>query len=158
MRQILVVANQTVGSEALARAVRACVAAGPCRFVLLVPATAPNFLESAATAMASAEPGITAPPPADPFETAKDRLQSGLHWLRHLGATAEGEVGDGNPMRAIRTSLERGDRQFDEIIISTLPRRVSRWLRMDLPRRVKREFGLPVTVATAQAAAPQAPR
>jgi hypothetical protein len=70
-------------------------------------------------------------------------------WLHHLGAaTAEGEVGDRNPVRAIRTSLKRDGRQFDEIIISTLPRRISRWLRMDLPQRVKREFGLPVTVVT----------
>jgi hypothetical protein len=80
---------------------------------------------------------------------ARDRLRGGLGWLHHLGATAEGEIGDGNPIRAIRASLKREGRQFDEIIISTLPSRVSRWLRMDVPQRVKREFGLPVTVLTA---------
>jgi hypothetical protein len=58
-------------------------------------------------------------------------------------------VGDKNPLQAIRTSLEREGREFDEIIISTLPTRISRWLRMDLPQRVKREFGLPITVVTA---------
>ena len=46
-------------------------------------------------------------------------------------------MGDKNPMHAIRTSLEREGRQFDEIIISTLPTHVSRWLRMDLPRTVE---------------------
>jgi hypothetical protein len=47
MRQILIVANQTVGSDALAREVRARMAAGQCRFVLLVPDTEPNQCESA---------------------------------------------------------------------------------------------------------------
>jgi hypothetical protein len=93
--------------------------------------------------------GVT--PPAEAFDTARNRLRSGLGWLHHLGAaTAEGEMGDKNPMHAIRTSLEREGRQFDEIIISTLPTHVSRWLRIDLPRRAKREFGLPVTVVTAK--------
>jgi hypothetical protein len=152
MRQILIVANQTVGSDALAGSVRACMAAGPCRFVLLVPATVPNDFDSVIDGMSRIETGIWDPSTVDPLEAAGDRLRSGLGWLRHLGATAEGEVGDGNPMRAIRTSLKRDGRQFDEIIISTLPRRISRWLRMDLPRRVKREFGLPVTVVSARSA------
>ena len=37
------------------------------------------------------------------------------------------------------------DRRFDEIIVATLPRPVSHWLRADLPRRAERRFGLPVT-------------
>jgi hypothetical protein len=37
------------------------------------------------------------------------------------------------------------DHQFDEVIVATLPRRVSRWLRADLPHQAERRFGLPVT-------------
>ena len=151
MRQILIVANQTIGSEGLAETVRTRMAAGLCRFVLLVPATERTDLAARAEAVAITAGGWLARPSADPLDEARNRLRGGLGWLHHLGAaTAEGEMGDKNPMHAIRTSLEREGRQFDEIIISTLPRRISRWLRMDLPRRVKREFGLPVTVVTAK--------
>jgi hypothetical protein len=157
MRRILIVANQTVGSEALAEAVRTRMAAGPCRFVLVVPATertdyGPGFaaMATAETGLTPREAGMSARSPGDPFAAARDRLRGGLGWLHHLGAaTAVGEVGHKNPMHAIRTVLEREDREFDEVIISTLPTHVSRWLRMDLPQRVKREFGLPVMVVTA---------
>jgi hypothetical protein len=152
MRQVLIVANQTVGSEALAEAVRTRMAAGPCQFVLLVPATERTDYSSAATAVAGAEAGMVwSRRPAEASDPARNRLRGGLGWLHHLGAaTAEGEVGDKDPMHAIRTSLQRKGRHFDEIIISTLPTRISRWLRMDLPQRAKREFGLPVTVVTAR--------
>ena len=53
-------------------------------------------------------------------------------------------------MRAIRAVLE--DRPIDEIIISTLPTSLSRWLHQDLPHRVERKFKLPVTVVTATTA------
>jgi GABA permease len=152
MRQILIVANQTVGSDTLAEAIRTRMAAGPCQFVLLVPATERRDYSSAALAVAGAEAGaVWARQRADAPDPTRNRLREGLGWLHHLGAaTAKGEVGDKNPMHAIRTSLQRHGREFDEIIISTLPTHISRWLRMDLPQRAKREFGLPVTVVTAQ--------
>ncbi|MGZ4214504.1 MAG: hypothetical protein ACXVS6_05025 [Solirubrobacteraceae bacterium] len=59
----------------------------------------------------------------------------------------DGIIGDSDPFVAIRETVTNVG--FDEIVISTLPVRVSRWLRRDLPHRVK-EFGLPVTVVTAQ--------
>ena len=59
----------------------------------------------------------------------------------------DGVVGDSDPLVAVRDAVTRLG--VDEIIISTLPARVSHWLRRDLPQRAQ-QFGLPVTVVTAQ--------
>jgi hypothetical protein len=59
----------------------------------------------------------------------------------------DGGVGDPDPVTAIDEVMAR--RQFDEIIISSLPLGISRWLRQDLARKVERRFKLPVTVVTA---------
>jgi hypothetical protein len=66
---------------------------------------------------------------------------------------AAGTVVDGvvsirhDPMDAIEETLH--DEDFDEIILSTLPRAVSRWLHLDLPHRVA-HLGLPLTTVIAQ--------
>lgn len=62
------------------------------------------------------------------------------------GGKVEAIVGDTDPFVAIHEALVRS--HFDEVIISTLPHRVSHWLRIDLPARIER-LGLPVTVVTA---------
>ena len=70
--------------------------------------------------------------------------------LADAGVKAGGEVGDPDPVCAVRDALARG--QFDEIIVSTLPERLSRWLHQDLPSRLEHKFHLPVThVEAAQA-------
>jgi hypothetical protein len=75
-------------------------------------------------------------------EAAADRLMRALPRLSEAaGATVHGHVGDANPLAAVTDALHLQD--FDEVILSTLPWRVSRWLRLDLPRKV-RALGLPV--------------
>ena len=66
------------------------------------------------------------------------------------GSRVEGLVGSEDPFLAASAALEAGS--YDEVIISTLPARVSHWLHLDLPARVQR-LGLPVTVVTAKKAA-----
>jgi hypothetical protein len=79
---------------------------------------------------------------------AQHRLEHLLGRLQELGAKAEGELGHANPLKAISNVL--ASRQFDEVILSTLPQPISKWLRMDLPRQVQRGCGLPVVVITAR--------
>lgn len=150
MRHVLVVANRTVGGEELAAAIRERMAAGPCEFYLLVPVppSPPIGIAAGFSAMeAGVVPALTGP---DERELAAERLRFGLEWMRGLGASVEGEVGDTDAVRAVRNVVE--SRQVDEIIISTLPTTISRWLRQDLPHRVERKFALPVTVVTASRA------
>ena len=129
-RRILVVANQTACGDELLEVVTARMAAGPCRFMLLVPATPPaehaTWTEGEARTL------------------ARRRMEEALARFRAAGAeTADGVVGDANPVRAIDDVML--DETFDEIVLSTLPPGVSRWLRLDLPRRVEQRFALPVT-------------
>lgn len=137
MRRYLVVANQTLGGEHLAEKIRACLAAGPSRFHILVPATQPVdhavWTEGEARAIASR------------------RLEQALERFGEMGAQAEGDIGDERPLQAIADAVR--DRDFDEVILSTLPPGLSRWLRQDLPHRVERTFDLTVTHVVGEAEA-----
>ena len=144
MSRVLIVANQTLGGQDLLDHVRSRMDAGDLELSLLVPATA-----RADRNLDTRVPGINVPLDTedDDYAEARKRLEHGLDGLRSLGATADGTVGDPDPMKAIQEVLAR--RSFDEIILSTLPSGVSRWLRQDLPHKVERKFHLPVTVVTA---------
>ena len=66
---------------------------------------------------------------------AEQRLADSLQWIRDRGGTADGAVGDPNPLTAICEVVDT--QPFDEIIVSTLPTHLSKWLHMDLPSRVR---------------------
>jgi hypothetical protein len=147
MANVRVVANQTLTGEDLAQFVKARMEEGPCAFTLLVPATARADL----TGPRKVAPPYAATAPRDTDEDyalARKQLNVGLAELRRFGATVEGDVGDPDPLQAIQDVLTL--QPFDEIVLSTLPGPVSRWLRQDLPHKVERRFHIPVRVVTAR--------
>jgi len=79
---------------------------------------------------------------------AEQRLGLMTEKIHAIGARVEGNVGDADPTVAVKDALR--DQTFDEIIVSTLPTRVSRWLKMDLPSRVQRMTEAPVTTVEAE--------
>jgi nucleotide-binding universal stress UspA family protein len=145
MRRYLVVANQTLGGDELVQAIRDFMAAGPSEFWIVVPATPAQHLIPAFVPPMPVMGGPVAlpPPPEEGRRLAEAKLRSAVEQLRAAGATADGEVGDPDPMRAVEEAL--GRRDFDEIIVSTLPARLSHWLHQDLPWRIEHKFRLPVT-------------
>lgn len=140
MTRVLVVANQTLNSDELVAVVLVRNSQGPCEFHLLVPATPLSTSEQALRH--SEHPGAVMHE-SGPVAVARMRLAKGLQRLAEANISATGSVGDPNPLKAIITAAEHSD--VDEVIVSTLPRRVSRWLAADLPRRASRRLGVPVT-------------
>lgn len=137
----LLIANRTLGGPALRVAVKERLADGPGHFHVVVPAThEPGFIEQVIDAYAG-EPAEDAL--AADRQRADARLQGELRRLRSLGADAVGEVGDADPVRAATAALPAGP--FDEVILSTLPAGLSQWLGMDLPHRLGRALGRPIT-------------
>lgn len=148
----LVLANQTVASAALRSALAARVAAGTAHFYVLVPLIKPSA-EAAGWAPMQSPEGIARGAIAD--AAARDeatrrsihRLQLLQNTIRDLGGEADGSVGPTNPVIAVKRLLP--DHSFDEVVVSTLPAGISRWLRLDVPARIGRLTGLPVTTVTA---------
>jgi hypothetical protein len=172
VRRYLVVANQTLGGEELLAAIRERMAGGDCHFHLVVPATPagqldPSFAAGPADAggQAGADPeGLDRRTArqlledelddADPTESGEDlgrqlarqRMRHQLDRMRELGASVSCEIGVADPVDAVGVVLHRWE--FDEVILSTLPGRRSRWLAADLPTKIRRGFKLPVTQVT----------
>jgi hypothetical protein len=144
--RVLIIANQTMGGADLDEAILARMKKDQCEFTLLIPATPlDHFAEAAQNLRAS---HMTTVDDTDRFyEAARHRLEGALEHLRHLGVNADGDVGSSDPVHAVRDTLAH--RQFDEVIVSTLPLGASRWLHQDVPHRIHRKFRLPVTVVTA---------
>jgi hypothetical protein len=130
MSTALIVANQTLPSQALADAIVQRIRSGVTTFHVVVPATPIGG-------------GMTWDEDASRRE-AKDRLDRFLKHLVARGVEATGEVGDRDPIAAVRDAL-RG-RTVDEIVLSTLPPGISRWLGQDVPSRLRGSVGVPVDV------------
>jgi hypothetical protein len=131
--RVLVVAHKTAATQPLLDAVRDRARRGPCEFTLLVPNTTHGLHK-------------VVDPEDQQAGEARGVLDSALPALADAaGGEVQGIVGDANPIAAIEDAINL--RGFDEVILSTLPARVSRWLKLDLPSKVS-GMGLPVTTVT----------
>ncbi len=133
--RVLVVANRTAATPALIQAVRERAERGGAAFTLLVPSSAHGLHQL-----------------VDPEDQGRSEAEGTLELALPLleeaaGAPVEPMVGVHEPLAAIQDALNLHG--FDEVIISTLPSRVSRWLKLDLPHKVA-GLGVPVTTVTAQ--------
>ena len=143
----MVVANQTLGGAALSAHLRRVIEADrSARFVVVVPVAAPVLDIGGAMGAMGGVAMIDSSLQDHLSRIAEDRLRVVLEWLRDAGAKAEGAV-VGDPMIAMQAAV--ASQTFDEIVISTLPARVSGWLRQDLAHRTARRFAVPVTTITA---------
>jgi len=124
-RRILIVANRTAATPTLLEEVRRRVAERPCVFSLLIPDARGNSDWTLDLALPLLE------------EAAQGRV--------------DGTAAGPDPLEAVRSAIRHTD--FDEVIISTLPARVSKWLKLDLPSKIT-GLGLPVTTVTARDRAP----
>lgn len=131
--RVLVVAHKTAATQPLLDAVRERAARGPCSFTLLVPNPAHGLhkVVDAEDQGAGEAQSVIA--------TALPRLSDAA------GAPVDGIVGDPDPTAAVQDAINL--RGFDEVIVSTLSPRLSRWLKLDLPSKIS-GMGLPVTTVT----------
>ncbi len=178
MGRILIVANQTLGGPELHRAIRERIARGTAGFYVLVPLTLPHDEarewrrgfevdtregitrlggvvlsdEDASSDRAAREMEEHARRHEALLDEARARagrrLEQMVDQIQSAGGEAEGEVGDPDPLVAVRHLLE--EQSFEEIIISTLPTGISRWLRMDVASRLSRTTDAPVTTLEAE--------
>ena len=134
MRRCLVLANQTLGGPRLLETIQRRMTTGEHEFYVVVPATPIADQERVV---------VGAGAPADHgYAVAAQRLARAVEQITELGAPADGEVGDPDPLEAVRLALGRF--AADEVVVSTLRLGISRWLRADLPSRIERSCHLPV--------------
>jgi hypothetical protein len=128
MREVLVVANRTLGGEKLLDAARARAASGDVRFRLVVPQSTPS------AGLVIYDEAVR--------ESAQVRVDLATSVLADEGIALSGEVGDPDPFLATMDAV--AERRPDEIIVSTHPAVHSGWLRRDLIERIRNASGLPV--------------
>jgi CBS domain-containing protein len=131
--RVLVVAHKTAATQPLLDAVRERARRGSCTFTLLVPNPAHGLHK-------------VVDPEDQGASQADSVLEQALPVLSEAAGTrVEGIIGDADPVAAVHDAINL--QGFDEIIISTLSPRLSRWLKLDLPSKVP-GMGLPVTTVT----------
>jgi hypothetical protein len=131
--RVLVVAHKTAATEPLLAAVRERVARGPCTFTLIVPNPAHGLHK------------VVDPEDQD-VDEAQAVLDEALPKLSDAaGSKVVGIIGSTDPHMAVEDAVNLHG--FDEVIVSTLSPRLSRWLKLDLPSKLS-GLGLPVTTVT----------
>lgn len=131
--RVLVVAHKTAATKPLLDAVAERARRGPCTFTLLVPNSARGLHK-------------VVDPEDQGGGEAQAVIDKAVPLLREAsGSEVEGIIGDADPIAAVHDAINL--RGFDEVIVSTLSAPISRWLHMDLPRKVA-GMGLPVTTVT----------
>jgi hypothetical protein len=128
MKEILVVANRTLGGRALLERVRELASSGDARFRLVVPQSKPS------AGLVIHEEEVR--------ETARTRLEQVLSLLAGEGIEAAGALGDPDPFLAAMDAI--ADHRPDEMIVCTHPATHSGWLRRDLIERIHNASGLAV--------------
>jgi hypothetical protein len=128
MKEILVIANRTLGGEKLLDMVRERATSGDVTFRLVVPQTKPS------AGLVIYEEAVR--------ESAQVRVDLAMSLLAAEGIAASGEVGDSDPFLAAMDAI--ATRRPDEVIVSTHPATQSGWLRRDLIERIENASGLPV--------------
>jgi hypothetical protein len=130
-KNVLVVANVTAASPELIDALQARAAREPMTFTFIVPAT--------------------------PFhggrEAAEAKLAGAVQAMRAAGLEAEGSVGPADPIVAVQDVWD--PKRFDEIVVSTLPIKVSKWLHAGLPERIAKLTDAPVSHVVSQPEKPE---
>src|SRR3954454_1387384 len=134
---VLGVANRTAGSDELLNALRERNERSPATFHLVVPATARGVSWVADMNAATS--------------AAEHALEGALEKLRGAGLEVDGAIGDPDPVAAVQDAANSGS--YDEVIVSTLHKHVSKWLKLDLPSKAAHATGLPVTHVEARAKA-----
>jgi len=127
-RSFLVVANVTATSEELIGALRERAEREPVSFTMIIPAVGGR-------------------------DAGEQRLAEALEQLRSAGLSAEGSVGNADPILAVTDAWD--PKKYDEIIVSTLPMRFSKWLHAGLPERIGKLTDAPVTHIVSQPAKPE---
>jgi GABA permease len=130
-RSFLVVANVTATSDELIEALKARAQEERASFTLVIPAT----------------------PAGGGREAAAAKLNEALEQLRAAGLEAQGGVGNADPILAVTDAWD--PKKYDEIIVSTLPMRFSKWLHAGLPERIGKLTDAPVTHVVSQPPKPE---